>query len=128
MRAPTDCLFHKDHLWCRTTSEGDVLIGISHFAQDSLGEIMYFDLPEAGATITAGESFGTVESIKVVNELVAPTSGTVVRANPSVDAEPNVANSDPYGEGWLIVVRADSDLPDDLMSEENYLARLGSEG
>lgn len=126
MPAPIDCLFHKDHLWCRPTNEDDVLIGISDFAQDSLGEIMYFDLPEAGARIVAGESFGAVESIKVVNELIAPVSGTVLRANPIVDAEPNRANSDPYGEGWLIVVRADSDVPDELMSEENYLTLLRS--
>lgn len=125
MHAPTDCQFHKDHLWCRPTGEGELLIGISHFAQDSLGEIMYFDLPEAGSRIEAGQSFGTVESIKVVNELIAPMTGTVVRANPELDGQPNLANSDPYGEGWLVVVRIESNDTSELMSEQDYLALHG---
>lgn len=114
------CLFNQGHLWCRERSDGILEVGISDHAQQSLGEIMYFDLPEPGTDIVAGQSFGTVESVKVVNDLVGPVTGVVVELNTAIEKEPSLANRDPYGEGWLIAVQRKEDLSADLMDTEAY--------
>lgn len=126
MKAPKNCVFHKQHLWCRPTEDGKLLVGISDFAQESLGEIMFFDLPEPGTQLQQGESFGTVESIKIVNDLIAPAPGTVVKCNPALEDQPNIANNDPYGEGWLVIVETGADLSD-LMPEDEYLSGVEKE-
>ncbi len=114
------CLFNQGHLWCREGKDGVLVLGISDHAQQSLGDIMYFELPEPGTEIVAGESFGTVESVKVVNDLIGPVTGTVVELNPAIETDPALANRDPYGEGWLLSVKWDGDVPAELMDSESY--------
>ncbi len=127
MSQPSACRFHENHLWCRPRGDGLFVVGISDHAQDNLGDIMYFDLPATGTSIVTGEAFGTVESIKVVNDLVAPLQGEVVETNAAVEEDPTLANSDPYGDGWLLVVHAGGGLPDGLMNEEAYEQHLQGE-
>lgn len=101
---PEDLQYSKDHEWVRV--EGDVgTIGITDHAQNSLGDVVYVELPKAGETFAAHESFGSVESVKAVSELFTPISGEVVEVNESLHDEPEKVNSDPYGDAWMIRVR-----------------------
>ncbi len=101
---PEDLHYSKDHEWVRV--EGDVAtVGITDYAQNSLGDVVYVELPKAGEEFAANESFGSVESVKAVSEIFSPVSGTVVAANESLNDEPEKVNVDPYGEGWMIRVR-----------------------
>lgn len=117
---PSDLKYHKEHEWVRV--EGDVaVVGISHFAQDQLGEVVYVDLPSAGDGVSADETFGEIESVKSVSELYAPVSGEIVEVNESLEDAPETVNADPYGDGWMIKVRlADTAELDALMSAEDY--------
>ncbi len=127
MSQPSAFRFHENHLWCRPRDDGSFVVGISDYAQENLGDIMYFDLPAPGVAIATGESFGTVESIKVVNDLIAPVGGEVVETNPAIEEDPTLANTDPYGDGWLLVVRADSGQTHGLMDEDAYRHYLQGE-
>jgi glycine cleavage system H protein len=115
-----DLKFDKEHEWVKV--DGDVAtIGISEYAQDQLGEVVYVDLPSAGDSMTAGETFGEIESVKSVSELYAPVSGEVVEVNDDLDSTPEQVNSDPYGSGWMIKVRlSDPSQVDALMSTDDY--------
>ena len=118
--------FHEEHLWCVKTGADEWTIGISDFAQQSLGEIVYFELPEVGSTISAGQAMGTVESIKVVSDLVAPVDGRVSAVNPALEDAPTLSNDEPYGDGWLVKV----DGVDDgefsaLLDHGAYCASIG---
>jgi glycine cleavage system H protein len=124
---PADLKYDKEHEWVRV-EDGTVTIGISDFAQDQLGEVVYIDLPSAGDELVAGETFGEIESVKSVSELYAPVSGTVVEVNPDIDASPESVNSDPYGAGWMIKISvADPAQLDALMSADEYDAFVTSE-
>jgi glycine cleavage system H protein len=102
---PEDLKYTAEHEWVR--SEGSrVRVGITHYAQDALGDIVFVSLPEVGATVTAGQSFGEVESTKSVSEIYAPVSGEVVARNEQLDGRPDLLNQDPYGEGWLVEIEA----------------------
>jgi glycine cleavage system H protein len=104
---PEDLHYSKDHEWVRV--EGDVaLIGITDYAQNSLGDVVYVELPKAGEEFAANESFGSVESVKAVSEMFSPVSGSVVAVNEALADEPEKVNGDPYGEGWMIRVRMSS--------------------
>jgi glycine cleavage system H protein len=108
---PENLKYTKEHEWLNV--EGDVAtVGITAFAAESLGDIVFVQLPDAGATITAGEVFGEVESTKSVSELYAPVSGEVVEVNGATSDTPEVINSDPYAEGWLLKVRLTGDVPE----------------
>jgi glycine cleavage system H protein len=108
---PENLKYTKEHEWLNV--EGDVAtVGITAFAAESLGDIVFVQLPEAGATITAGEVFGEVESTKSVSELYAPVSGEVVEVNGTTSETPEVINSDPYTEGWLLKVRLTGPVPE----------------
>lgn len=109
---PADLRYTAEHEWVRRTAPDTVRVGITDYAQSALGDVVYVQLPAAGATVTAGESFGEVESTKSVSDLYAPLSATVVAVNPELEANPGLVNSDPYGEGWLIELRADGDALD----------------
>jgi len=124
---PADLRYDKEHEWVRV--EGDTaFIGISDFAQDQLGEVVYVDLPSAGDELVAGETFGEIESVKSVSELYAPVSGTVVEVNDDLDGSPEVINADPYGAGWMIkVALGDPSELDGLMSADEYEAFVASE-
>ena len=117
---PSDLRYSKDHEWVRFEN-GIATIGITDYAQDQLGDIVYLDLPGLGSTVIQFDKFGEVESVKAVSELYCPISGEVVEANQSAADEPEVVNSDPYGDGWLIRVRVDdpSEL-DKLLTPEAY--------
>jgi glycine cleavage system H protein len=101
---PDDLRYHPEHDWARI--EGDeAALGITWYAQDALGEIVHFEPPEEGSTVARGESYGEVESVKAVSEVIAPISGEVVTVNERVVSEPETINEDPHGEGWLIRIR-----------------------
>jgi glycine cleavage system H protein len=120
MAHPSDRSYSKDHEW--VVVDGDVAtIGISDFAQDQLGEVVFVDLPSEGDVLTAGDAFGEIESVKSVSELIAPVSGAIIEVNDSLDDAPETVNSDVHGAGWMIKVRMsdDSEL-DSLLSAEDY--------
>ena len=121
---PAEVRYAESHEWAR--SEGDrVKIGISDYAQDQLGDIVFVELPEVGDTLGKGEEFGTVESVKAVSELYMPVAGEVVAANSSLEDTPEKVNNTPYGDGWMIEIKAEnpSEL-DDLMDNDAYLGTL----
>ena len=124
MEFPQDLRYSSEHTWARR--EGNrVTVGITDFAQEELGEVLFLELPQVGRSVTAGESFGVVESVKAVSDLFAPVSGTVVEVNPRLDDEPELVNHEPYGDGWMIVIEASK--PDDwqaLLSADDYQATI----
>jgi len=121
---PDDLRYTSQHEWVRP--EGDrVRIGITAFAQDALGDIVYVSLPEAGSLVDAGTPVGEVESTKSVSDLFAPISGTVVERNEALDATPELVNSDPYGQGWMFEVEpADPAAVDGLLTADQYRDQL----
>ena len=120
MAHPNDRVYSKEHEWVLV--DGDVAtIGISEFAQDQLGEVVYVDMPGVGDVLSAGDSFGEIESVKSVSELFAPVSGEIVEINSALDDSPETVNSDPHGAGWMIKVRMESDADlSSLLSAEEY--------
>lgn len=105
---PEEYYYTKDHEWAQV-DENVVTIGITEYAQDSLGEIVYVELPEEGQKVTQGEPFGVVESVKAVSDLVAPVSGTVIEINSMISDNPGSLNDDPFNDGWLIRIEMDSE-------------------
>ncbi len=125
---PDDLKYTSEHEWVRTPgdTEGSVRVGITHYAQDQLGDIVYVSLPAVGDVVTAGSSCGELESTKSVSDVYAPVDGEVVAVNDSLDATPELVNSDPYGGGWLYdVVPAEAGAVDSLMEAAAYQATLG---
>jgi glycine cleavage system H protein len=117
---PDDLKYTREHEWVRV-SGGTARIGITDFAADALGDIVFVTLPEAGSSVTAGESFGEVESTKSVSDVYAPVAGTVVRRNEALDDQPELVNSDPYGEGWMVEIElSDPGAVDGLMDAGAY--------
>lgn len=108
---PEDLKYSSEHEWVRSPGEtdGSVRIGITHYAQDALGDIVFVSLPEVGAEVSAGETVGELESTKSVSDVYTPVSGKVVARNDALDGSPELVNSDPYGEGWLFEVTGASD-------------------
>ena len=124
---PDDLRYHPEHDWIRV--EGDeAVFGITWYAQDALGEVVYYDPPEIGATVVKDDSYGELESVKAVSDIIAPASGEVLAVNDTVRDTPETVNSDPYGEGWLIRVRltdpAELDSLMDVATYRSYLAGL----
>ena len=121
---PEDLRYTTDHEWVR--SEGEtVRVGITDYAQEALGDIVFVTLPEVGTQVTAGDTCGEVESTKSVSDLYAPLSGTVVERNEALDASPELVNSDPYGDGWMLTIRPDdSGAADTLLDAAAYQAGL----
>lgn len=122
MSVPDDLKYSKDHEWLRITGD-EAVVGITHHAQDQLGDVVYVELPEPGDTLTAGESFGTVESVKAVSDLFAPVNGEVLEVNGALTDGPEVVNSDPYGEGWMIKVKLTGDA-EGLLSPSEYKSHI----
>ena len=125
---PEDLKFHEGHAWVRVEGE-EAVIGISDYAQNQLGDIVFIELPEVGSNIVADDPYGSIESPKAVEDLIAPVSGEVVRRNDEVVDSPETVNDDCYGEGWLIAVKMDetADL-DALMSPDEYKDSLEALG
>ncbi len=124
MNIPAELKYSKDHEWARI--EGDIaVVGITDYAQNELGDIVYVELPEVGTPIEQGKSFGTVEAVKAVSDLFAPVSGEVVEVNEKLNDSPELVNQDPYGEGWMIKVKmSNPDEVNQLLSKEDYEALL----
>jgi glycine cleavage system H protein len=127
MSHPSDRVYSKEHEW--VVVDGDVAtIGISDFAQDQLGEVVYVDLPSVGDDVNAGETFGEIESVKSVSELYSPVAGEVVKVNDGLSDSPEVVNEDCYGEGWMIEVKmGDASEVDGLMTAADYEAFIADE-
>lgn len=126
---PDDLQYTSEHEWLRSPGEqeGSVRVGITHFAQDALGDIVYVSLPEVGDTIEAGSTCGELESTKSVSDVYAPVSGEIVARNETLDATPELVNNDPYAAGWLFeVVPSDPTQLDELMDASAYVASLES--
>lgn len=125
MNVPEDLLFTEDHEWVKI--DGDVAtIGITDFAQSELGDIVYVEIETEGERLDSEAVFGTVEAVKTVSDLFMPLTGEVIEINEKLESEPEVVNSDPYGEGWMIKVKI-SDRGDKLLSAEDYKAQIGAE-
>ncbi len=117
MSIPDDLQYTKSHEWVRM-EDGIATIGITDHAQEELGDVVFVELPDAGSTIEAGDSFGTVESVKAVSDLYTPVGGEVVEVNSSLEDAPEKINDDPYGEGWIVKLSTSEEA--DLLSPEEY--------
>jgi glycine cleavage system H protein len=128
---PEDLLYHPEHDWARIEGDGDpahpeATLGITWYAQDCLGEIVFCEPPPVGTLLSQGEPYAEVESVKAVSEVIAPLSGEIVAVNEVLAEEPERLNDDPYGEGWLVRIRlADPAERDELLDAEAYRASLG---
>ena len=126
MKVPEDLRYAENHEWARLDPDGTVRVGISDYAQDQLGDIVFVELPEVGRTVGAGEAFGEVESTKSVTEVYAPVAGTVTAVNEALVNAPEAVNGDPYGDGWFVVITPQEGATlDDLMDAAAYTAATG---
>ena len=125
---PDDLRYHPEHDWARV-EDGEATLGITWFAQDALGELVHFEAPEEGATLTKDQAYAEVESVKAVSDVIAPLSGEVLEVNRAAADAPEMVNDDPYGEGWLVRVRlTDPGEADALMDAEAYKQHLAEQG
>jgi glycine cleavage system H protein len=123
---PNDLRYTAEHEWVRVGSDGVARVGITAFAQDALGDVVYVSLPAVGDSVGAGDSCGEVESTKSVSDLFAPVTGEIVAVNETLDSVPEMVNTDPYGAGWMYDVKlADAGAPDSLLDLAAYRALLG---
>jgi glycine cleavage system H protein len=124
---PDDLRYHREHDWARIENGGATL-GITWFAQDSLGELVHFEPPDVGSTVAQGGPAGEVESVKAVSDVIAPLSGEVLEVNQKAVDEPEIVNEDPYGEGWLLRIRlSDPSEADGLLDAEAYRAHVAEQ-
>jgi glycine cleavage system H protein len=123
MNVPDDLRYSKDHEWARL-EDGRVRIGITDYAQDALGDVVFVQIPDVGTRVSAGESFSEVESTKSVSDIYAPVSGTVVEVNQELADAPQRVNEDPYGEGWLVVIEPEDPSLDQLLDADAYRALI----
>ncbi|WP_297335142.1 glycine cleavage system protein GcvH [Algoriphagus sp.] len=126
MNFPQELKYTKDHEWVKI--DGDIAtIGITEFAQSELGDIVYVEVETVGETIEAGEVFGTVEAVKTVSDLFMPLSGEVIEFNEELEGSPELVNESPYESGWMVKVKISGDLPEDLLSAEEYTELVGKD-
>jgi len=114
---PADLYYTEEHEWVQRTGDDTVRVGITDYAQSALGDVVFVQLPDVGADVSAGESFGEVESTKSVSDLYAPVSAKVVAVNGDLEANPQLVNSDPYGEGWLVDLQIEGSSLQDALGE-----------
>jgi glycine cleavage system H protein len=124
---PADVNYTKNHEYLKPLGDGTALVGITHYAQEALGDVVFVDLPEAGSTLKAGDEFGTVESVKTVSEIFAPTDCEVLETNGELEAHPEYVNEDAYGKGWMLKVKLTGDLSADLLDAVAYEALVSAE-
>jgi glycine cleavage system H protein len=121
---PDDLLYHPEHDWARIEGE-EAILGITWYAQDSLGEVVFMDLPEIGAQLSQDDPYTEVESVKAVSDVIAPLSGEIIAVNEALAEKPETINEDPYGEGWLVRIRVlDSSEAESLLDAKAYEAQL----
>ena len=118
---PEDLRYTKEHEWARV-EDGRVVVGITDYAQDQLGDVVFVSLPEPGSEVTAGQPLGEVESTKSVSDIYSPVTGVVLEKNVSLDPNPELINEDPYGKGWLVVIEAEGGGLEGLMDAAGYRA------
>ncbi|HEX6948703.1 MAG TPA: glycine cleavage system protein GcvH [Nitrospira sp.] len=124
---PADLRYHEEHEWARVKGT-QATVGISHFAQDALGDIVFIELPKVGAAVNAGQQIGEIESTKTTSTLYTPLSGTIVQVNADLKDHPEVVNSDPYGKGWMVVIElSNAGEVDKLMTAAQYDAFLANQ-
>ncbi len=124
---PDDLKYHSEHDWARI-ADGEAILGVTWFAQDALGELVHYEPPDEGSTIAKDESYGEVESVKAVSDLVSPLSGEVLEVNAKVVDEPETVNEDPYGDGWLVRIRlSDPSEVDSLLDAAAYRKHVDSQ-
>jgi glycine cleavage system H protein len=126
MSVPEGLLYGRSHEWVRSDG-GAVVVGITHYAQDQLGEVVFVELPEVGTGVEAGDELGTLESVKAVSEFLAPVAGEVLEINERLEDEPNLVNQDPYGDGWLVKMSGSAVAGDVFLDAEAYQAFLEQE-
>ena len=124
---PDDRRYTKEHEWAKEDG-GRIVVGITDYAQDQLGDVVFVGLPEAGADVEAGKPLGEVESTKSVSDVYSPISGKVLEKNGQVESNPELINSDPYGDGWLVAIEGDAAVLDALMSATDYQNLIGEQG
>ena len=122
---PTELKYASSHEWARLDSDGTVVVGITDHAQEALGDIVYIELPEAGASVDAGAEVAVVESVKAASDIYSPVTGEVVEINTRLDGEPALINTDPYGDGWMIKVRVAAGGDAGLLSATEYKGVVG---
>jgi glycine cleavage system H protein len=121
MRVPSDLSYTQDHEWLKIDAEGNAVVGITDYAQNSLGDITYVEVPEVGQTFSAGETFGVVESVKAASDLFMPVDGEILAVNEGLNDAPEQANQSPYEDGWIIRIKpANPDQLKGLLSSEAY--------
>lgn len=121
MNVPDDLLYAENHEWVRKQDDGTIRVGITDYAQDALGDVVFVDLPDVGRDLGAGEPFGEIESTKSVSDLYSPTNGEVVAVNEDLEDTPELVNQDPYGDGWMISIRPTPEAAmDHLMDAAAY--------
>jgi glycine cleavage system H protein len=123
---PADLKYTKDHEWLKPAGDGTALVGITQYAQDALGDVVFVDLPEVGEAFGQGDEFGTVESVKTVSELNMPAAGEVLEVNAELADHPEAVNEDPYGKGWMVKVKLTGNLAD-LLDVKAYEALVSAE-
>jgi len=125
MSIPDELKYGRSHEWVKTVGDS-VVVGITHYAQDQLGEVVYVELPEVGNTFGVGDELGTLESVKAVSEFLAPIAGDVLEVNERLEDEPNLVNDDPYGDGWLVKLSGSAE-GEDLLDAAGYQEFLDQE-
>jgi len=123
---PADLKYTKDHEWLKPAGDGTATVGITQYAQDALGDVVFVDLPETGEAFGQGEEFGTVESVKTVSELNMPAAGEVLEVNSALADHPEAVNEDPYGKGWMVKIKLTGDLAA-LLDAKAYEALVSAE-
>ena len=128
MASPKDLRYTRDHEWARLEKDGDVVVGVTGYAQEALGDVVFVELPGVGDELTAGQPFGVVESVKTVSDLMSPCDGEVTDVNEDLNDTPEKVNEDAYGEGWIVRARPDStDFLETLMDGKAYDAYVEAE-
>lgn len=127
MNFPAELNYTEDHEWIRTEDDGTAVVGITEFAQNELGDIIFIDVNTVGQSMAKGEVFGAVEAVKTVSDLFLPLDGEVLELNPALEKSPELLNSDPYGEGWIIRLKpADASTQEGLLTADAYRALVGA--
>ncbi len=124
---PADVKYTKNHEYIKPLGDGTALVGITHYAQEALGDVVFVDMPEVGAAFKAGDEFGTVESVKTVSEIFIPSACEVLEINAELEAHPEYVNEDAYGKGWMLKVKLEGALNPELLDAAAYEALVSAE-
>lgn len=124
---PAECKYTKNHEFLKPLNDGTAIVGITSYASEALGDVVYVQMPEVGASFAAGDEFGTVESVKTVSECYIPSAGEVIAINGDLEGHPEYMNEDPYGKGWMIKIKLKGSLNSELMDAKAYEAHCVTE-